>query len=780
MPLFSKFIFAFLVAVLSCSTYAKTYRIGVLVPLTGAKAEKGIPLKNAVELFVEQFNAVSTGEGMKLETVVRDDFDDPVKAAAVASEMVKDESLIAVIGHYYPATAMATAKIFGDAKIPFLSPNVSGPDFLASSPWMFTMNLADERQGAFMAVYIKEVLKKDNVLLLHATDPFGTALSEAFKQKAARIGLTVQKTVAIDSLVVAPDWVAKNLPDTEENKKFGIVVPMTHSEAGLVLLPKLRDAGIKVPLMAPNTWSNPKFLTDIDEKYTKDVYLASAFLWEVANQKASRFAQAYNKKFGERPAVAAAMAFDAALLLSKAIEASEGATPSVPASRAGIRDFLAKLDLHSAVEGTTGNLFFSNAKDKTAEYVTKYAAELGLIAPGNADALKSPVMTGAAAKAGAGPTSPPAVVPPAALPVAAAPDTGRAIRRDVLVSVMKDGRFKTASVQLLRPREEYVLRELRERLKKGELLMSDSIPYHIVDVVFVGVDVIRINDINIKDMQWDVDVFMWFKWSGARLEPKDIEKIGAVNAVKETSSVLKEDFSEAIKYRAYRKRLTLGAPFDLTAFPFDAQTLPLSIAHANKNSTHIMLVPDTRHMETGAIQDIKPQEWKYLGRNVFSDLYRYESSFGDPDYRLGTNYKSPIYFSTVNMEIDLKRILKPYLFTFFLPLVIILGIILLILWVPLDQFAPRINASISGLVGILVYHMSQKGSFPKVGYTMIADYYFLTAYALVVAMIVGIIFTQTLMSQGQKDRAKAWNLRFSIGSAIAAVGIYAFMTIVSM
>ena len=132
------------------------------------------------------------------------------------------------------------------------------------------------------------------------------------------------------------------------------------------------------------------------------------------------------------------------------------------------------------------------------------------------------------------------------------------------------------------------------------------------------------------------------------------------------------------------------------------------------------------------------------------------------------------------MEIDLKRNLRPYLFTFFLPLAIILGIILLILWVPLDQFAPRINASISGLVGILVYHMSQKSAFPKVGYTMTADYYFLSAYVLVVAMIIGIIYTQSLMSRGQKDEAKAWNRRFSVGAAITAVAIYAFMTLASI
>ncbi|MCY7386529.1 MAG: ABC transporter substrate-binding protein [Burkholderiales bacterium] len=778
MPQFFRIFVASFLIVFSGALLAKTYRIGVLVPLSGSKADRGIPLKNAVELFVEQFNASAAAGGNKLEVVVKDDFDDPEKAKVAAAELVKDESLLAVIGHYYPATAMATAKIFGDAQIPFISPNVSSPAFFGANKWMFTVNLSDEIQGGFMAVYIKEVLKKDNVLLLHATDPFGVSLRDAFIRKASRIGLNVLKVLPVDSLIVPADWVLKNLPDTEANKAFGIVVPMTHSEAGLTILPKLRDHGIKVPLMAPSTWSNPKFLTDLDEKYTRDVYLASSFLWEMANQKASRFAQAYTKKFGARPPVAAAMAFDAALLLSHAIEANEAAATtaaskaSAAPTRASIREFLVKLDLHRAIEGVTGNLFFNNAKDKTAEYVARFTVALNDEKAPPKDVAK----TGAAVSVAKGA---PVAAPEPAAPLATAtdPDGNRAIRRDTLVSVMKDGRFKTASVQLMRPREEYVLRELPERVKKGQVVLADSMPYHIVDVVFVGVDIIRINDVNIKDMQWDVDVFMWFKWSGSRLDPKDIEKIGAVNAVRETSAILKEDFSEAIKYRAYRKRLTLGAPYDLSKFPFDAQTLPLSIAHANKNSTHVMLVPDSRHMEATPVQDIKPQEWRYVGRNIYSDLYRYESTFGDPDYRLGTNYKSPIYFSTVNMEIGLKRILQPYLFTFFLPLIIILGIILLVLWVPLDQFAPRINASISGLVGILVYHMSQKNSFPKVGYTMVADYYFLTAYALVVAMIIGIIFTQTLISKGQKDDAKKWNFRFSIGSAIAAVGVYSFMTL---
>ena len=356
----------------------------------------------------------------------------------------------------------------------------------------------------------------------------------------------------------------------------------------------------------------------------------------------------------------------------------------------------------------------------------------------------------------------------------------RAVERDVFVSTIKDGRYKVAFTQLAVPKEEYILKELRERVKKGYVAVLDGQPYHVVDVIFTGVDVIKINDVNTRDMTWDVDVFIWFKWSGDRLDPKEVEKIGIINLVKEQSTLLKESLSGPTKYRAYRKRLTLGASYDFAQYPFDSQVLPLVVAHTNRNSTHIMLALDARHMDDSPIEKINPQEWTYLGKDIYGDLYRYTSTFGDPDYRLGKGYKSRIYFSTVNVDVVVKRILKPYFFTFFLPLIIILGIIMLVLWVPLDQFAPRINASISGLVGLLVYHMSQKNSFPKVGYSMLADYYFIFGYVFIVVLIINIIATQVQWSAGNKDVAKKRNRIFSLGSLGIVSISYLVMTIYGM
>jgi ABC-type branched-subunit amino acid transport system substrate-binding protein len=761
---------------------ASTYKVGVLMPLSGKSADRGVAMKNAIDLFVQGYNQSSKENGgIKLELVVKDDEDDVEKAKIVATELVKDESIIAVIGGYYPEATKAAARIISDAKIPFVTPFASAQDIQEVNNYAFALNVTDGQLGAYLAVYIKGVLKKDNVLVIHNTDQMGTNLKQSFMDKAERLGLTVVKTLAAERESRDKDWANKNLPDSVENEKIGVIAALTHSDTGLELLPQIREKNISAPVLATPNWTNPKFL-EMDDKFTDGVYVASPFLWEIANEKASLFRLAYQKKFKADPTVANALAYDSILLLSAAIEKlSEPQSKTLP-TREGIRNFMVNLDYQDAAEGITGLLYFKNKNDHTAEYVAKWQADLRKEGATDTEKEddKSNSKTSPFAIVGSLPRKPEASVDTGRTAALAEPiqrADNRSINRDLYVSQLTNGRFKVAPLQLTKPREEYVMRQLAERVKKGYLVVIDGQPFHVIDTVFVGVDIVRINDINIKDMQWDVDTFMWFKWTNPRLDVKDIEKITAINAIKEQSLLFKEDMSGAIKYRAYRKRLTLGTPFDLSTFPFDSQTLKMSIAHINKNSTHMMLVLDTRHMENAPIKDIKPQEWKYQGRVFYSDLYRYESTFGDPDYRLLKGYKSPIYFSTLDLNIDVKRILQPYIFTFFLPLIIILGIILLILWVPLDQFSPRISAAISGLVGVLVYHMSQKNAFPKVGYTMFADYYFLFAYVFVVAMMAQIIVIQMMMSAGKKEEAKAFNQKLAIGALGTSTAIYTLMTV---
>ena len=75
-----------------------------------------------------------------------------------------------------------------------------------------------------------------------------------------------------------------------------------------------------------------------------------------------------------------------------------------------------------------------------------------------------------------------------------------------------------------------------------------------------------------------------------------------------------------------------------------------------------------------------------------------------------------------------------------------------------------------------MYHLSQKASFPKVDYTLTAAYYFIIAYVFVVSVTIGIIYIQTMQSQGKKEQAKWLNQMLALGALLAIVTIYAGLT----
>ena len=169
-----------LLLLVSCSK-TDEYRIGVFVPLSGSAAEKGVPFKNAMELYANEVNASGGIAGHPLKLVFKDDANDPAKAKAAASELVQDPAVLAVIGTYYAEAAQGAVKVFEENKTVCLFPTIGDSDIINANKYMFTLNSLDDEQGGFIAVYLKEVMKKDNVLVIHNPDPFGTGLKDAFR-----------------------------------------------------------------------------------------------------------------------------------------------------------------------------------------------------------------------------------------------------------------------------------------------------------------------------------------------------------------------------------------------------------------------------------------------------------------------------------------------------------------------------------------------------------------------------------------------------------------------
>jgi branched-chain amino acid transport system substrate-binding protein len=352
----------------------------------------------------------------------------------------------------------------------------------------------------------------------------------------------------------------------------------------------------------------------------------------------------------------------------------------------------------------------------------------------------------------------------------------RTTDRDPMVSVVKDGRFKVAFRQLVEPREDSVLATLNEQVAKGKIIVVDSSPYQLVDVVLVGLDYLRVAEVDTRVGKYEADLFLWFKWMGKNVDTNDIRTLNVLKR-KDTEKVLiREDLSKPVKYRAYRLKEQYYSPFNLAKFPFDTQTLPIYIGHRNKPSTELVLVWDRRHMEETPVP-VTDNEWRLHDRKTISGLIQYKSTFGEPTFRLGAGNRAKVQFSIVRSTIQVKRILLPYLFNLFIPLFIILMISLLILMIPVEQFVLRVNASMTALLSILVYYMAQKSALPKVGYLMKSDYYFILAFGFIMGIkVINVLVVNVLVKHQHKEAATAYNRRFAMVFIPGAVAAYTLAT----
>src|SRR3954463_10351021 len=93
----------------ACGPKEKVVKIAVAVPLTGDMGTEGQGLRRAVEMAVEEANAAKRFT-YKLEAAPYDDRAARKEAVNVATLIVSDPRVVAVVGHYNSGCAIPAAK----------------------------------------------------------------------------------------------------------------------------------------------------------------------------------------------------------------------------------------------------------------------------------------------------------------------------------------------------------------------------------------------------------------------------------------------------------------------------------------------------------------------------------------------------------------------------------------------------------------------------------------------------------------------------------------------
>lgn len=168
---------------------AADFRIGVVLPKTGAYSQYGGFIEQGLRTGVKQANAAGGILGQKIELVIRDDASNPGRSLLAAKDLLSGEKIDLLYPEVISGLALATIPYATEQKVLTLS-NGASPQIgdAAKFPYSFQYaDLATQRLPA-MAAAVKK-LGGQKVGILVSTNPPQVALGDALNAQLPKLGL---------------------------------------------------------------------------------------------------------------------------------------------------------------------------------------------------------------------------------------------------------------------------------------------------------------------------------------------------------------------------------------------------------------------------------------------------------------------------------------------------------------------------------------------------------------------------------------------------------------
>ena len=724
-----------LMYLMSACADGNTLQIAVIGPLSGKDRAGGQAMLDGVNLCVAEINERGGIGGRKLEVLAYDDQNSKEIARKKAIEIVRDSNALAVIGHYYSSTSVEGGKIYKQYGIPAVTPSATASEVTDESDWYFRVVPDTNLQGKFAAIYTNKILKHDKVYIVHERAAYGSALYRSFTRTAHDLGLQIQNVWGVDTETDNVDNILKKITlDLQDDSNPGalFLALQDHEAAKIVRL--IRDEGMDLTIIggdAIGSESFPRKFEDIPLRkrgyghYTDGIYATTFFIRDIGNFNAQQFNHAFKRRFGREPDDLAATSYDAAAI---SVEAIKGAKPGsdLALSRKRIRSQLTTFsNIETAYKGVTGRIYFDEH--------------------GNA---KKPFPFG----------------------------------------VYLQNKLISAPIQLKPIVNPEAIVNLKKKLEEGKILAIDDHLMYKTKVIYSGIDINEISNIDPNNGTFSADFYLWFRHRG----PLDYSKIEFLNAAEDIhlSDAIMKIGIDNISYSAYRIKGDFQEAFTFHDYPFDSQTLSIRFRHKRLNSNDLLFVADDIGMQrdVGKTPLDSPKkhsildpsgEWHLQGVLVFSDISTTNSTLGNPRMFHATA-DTDISYSRFNVVTKIERNAQNYVLNNLIPLfiIILLGYAMLFISPHGPPFVARMNLGVTALLTAILLSMKASTQLPDIGYLVAIDHVYFATYALILSGIIISVVELIAIRRGKDLMAKrleVFGRVFQPVFFLAAIGIFVYL-----
>jgi len=294
---------------------ANTLRIGLIGPFTGGSADFGTPMRNGIQLAVDEINAVGGYLGRKIELVIKDDQGNPDVGLKMSGELVA-EKVAATIGFCNTGVAAKSLETFQKAQLPLIIPCSTGSPLTAKYPpaesYIFRTSARDAIQVPFV---VEDITKRgwDKVAIFADTSGYGEA---GLKDIEAALKAKNLQAVQVTRFPLAVKDLSEELKAARA-KGANVIFSMTVGPENAVIANGRKALGWKVPQVGGWPLSFPFFI-DGGKDAAEGALMAQTFIAEPSNERRASFLTAYARRYKVTKIpvpMAAAQGYDAVYIL---------------------------------------------------------------------------------------------------------------------------------------------------------------------------------------------------------------------------------------------------------------------------------------------------------------------------------------------------------------------------------------------------------------------------------------------------------------------------------
>ena len=329
---------------------SEVIKIGGIGPLSGPNSTYGISVKEGADLLAEEINAAGGINGKKVEFIFEDDQSDNTVAASAFNKLVDKDGVCAILGGVTSGTTLAIAPNSTNKKIPMITPTGTEPTITnVGGDFMFRGCFVDSFQGEILAKYTKENLGKTTAAVLYnSSSDYSKGIANAYKETLEKNGGQVVEFLSYGS-DKETDFKAQLTKIKSANPEV-IVLPDYYNVVGLIAK-QARDMGITSQFLGGDGWESEE-LTKIGGTAVDGAIYINHYYAEDTDENVKSFVDSYTKKYNKTPDCFAALSYDTAKILVKAIEKANSTDGTA------IRDALAGMEINSV----TGNIKFNEER----------------------------------------------------------------------------------------------------------------------------------------------------------------------------------------------------------------------------------------------------------------------------------------------------------------------------------------------------------------------------------------------------------------------------------